>query len=41
MKEAAHDLKQVYQDPALDEAERALNQLSEKWDDKYPAASRC
>jgi putative transposase len=41
MREAAKDLKEVYNAPTTDAAEIALNQFSEKWDSKYPMASRC
>jgi len=41
MKEAARDLKAVYNATTVDAAEAALNEFSEKWDDKYPMASKC
>jgi len=41
MKEAAGDLKAVYNAATVDAAEVALNRFSEKWDAKYPMASRC
>lgn len=40
MREAAADLKAVYNAPTVDAAEAALNAFSEKWDSKYPMASR-
>jgi len=41
MKEAAHDLKAVYRAPTLEAAQIALNEFSQKWDSKYPMASKC
>lgn len=41
MREAAKDLKAIYNAPTGDAAEVSLNQFSEKWDNKYPMASRC
>lgn len=41
MREAAKDLKAVYNAPTVDAAETALNKFSEKWDSKYPMASKC
>lgn len=41
MKQAAGDLKAVYNAATVDAAEVALNRFSEKWDAKYPMASRC
>ena len=41
MKEAARDLKAVYNAATVEAAEQALNEFAEKWDSKYPMASRC
>ena len=41
MREASKDLKAVYNAPTIDAAETALNVFAEKWDSKYPMASRC
>tara|TARA_R110001592_G_C13046465_1_gene739751 strand:+ start:38 stop:1246 length:1209 start_codon:yes stop_codon:yes gene_type:complete len=41
MREAVKDLKAVYNAPTVDAAETALNKFSEKWDSKYPMASKC
>jgi len=40
MKEVANDLKSVYRSISLSEAEQALDDFSNKWDDKYPAVSK-
>lgn len=41
MREASSDLKAVYNAVTVEAAEIALNEFSEKWDDKYPMASKC
>jgi putative transposase len=41
IKEAATDLKAIYKAPTVDAAEKALEEFSDKWDPKYPMASRC
>lgn len=41
MREASKDLKAVYNAPTVEAAEIALNEFAEKWDSKYPMASRC
>lgn len=40
MKQVATGLKSIYNSPTLAEAEKALDDFSEKWDEKYPAISR-
>tara|TARA_B100001059_G_scaffold155211_1_gene154829 strand:- start:231 stop:1439 length:1209 start_codon:yes stop_codon:yes gene_type:complete len=39
-KAIAHDLKLIYQSVTEEEALRALDDFSERWDDKYPQISR-
>jgi putative transposase len=40
MKQVAIGLKSIYNSPTLAEAEKALNDFSERWDEKYPAISK-
>jgi len=40
MKAVAGDLKNIYKSVTVDEAERALEAFSEKWDGQYPAISK-
>ena len=37
MKQVAIGLKSIYNSPTLAEAEKALDDFSERWDEKYPA----
>lgn len=39
-KEVAADLKNIYNSPTLAQAEKALEEFSEKWDKKYPIISK-
>jgi putative transposase len=39
-KEAAGDLKRIYQSITVEEAEAELNAFAKKWDGKYPSISR-
>ena len=39
-KQVAKDLKKIYNSPTLAEAEKALDEFSEKWDEKYPTISK-
>ncbi|MBF0235599.1 MAG: transposase [Desulfamplus sp.] len=39
-KEVAADLKNIYNPPTLAQAEKALEEFSEKWDKKYPVISK-
>lgn len=39
-KQVATDLKNIYNSPTLAEAEKALEEFSEKWDKKYPSISK-
>jgi putative transposase len=39
-KEVAADLKEIYQANTAEEAELALEEFSEKWDDQYPLISK-
>jgi transposase-like protein len=39
-KAIAADLKQIYQSATEEEALLALDQLAERWDDKYPQTSK-
>ena len=39
-KEVAADLKNIYNSPTLAQAEKALEEFSEKWDKKYPVISK-
>jgi putative transposase len=40
MKQVAKGLKSIYNSPILAEAEKALDDFSERWDEKYPAISK-
>lgn len=40
MKAVAKDLKAIYQAATLEQAETALSEFSEKWDDLYPSISK-
>ena len=40
MKAVARDLKGIYNSATVDEAEVALEQFSDKWDEKYPSISK-
>ena len=39
-KQVATDLKRIYNSPTLAEAEKALDEFSERWDEKYPPISK-
>lgn len=39
-KEVAADIKSIYNSPTLAQAEKALEEFSEKWDKKYPVISQ-
>lgn len=39
-KQVAHDLKTIYQAATLEQAEQALTDFSEKWDDAFPMISQ-
>jgi len=39
-KQVASDLKSIYNSPTLGEAEKSLDEFSEKWDKKYPSISK-
>lgn len=40
MKAVAKDLKAIYQSATLEQAEMALSEFSDKWDDMYPSISK-
>jgi len=39
-KQVASNLKSIYNSPTLEEAEKSLDDFSEKWDKKYPSISK-
>ena len=39
-KAVAADLKQIYQSLTVDQAQQALDEFSERWDEKYPSISK-